>query len=361
MRAREEVSAATAMKPELPRAISEEERYVRGMERLLEAVHALSLARHLEDIQRIVCMVARDLIDCDGSMIALRDGAYCYYAEEDAVEPMWKGRRVERQGSISGWVMENLRPAVVTNITADPRSGQEADDPAFVRSLVMVPIGKHEPLGTIGVCWASRREPTDNELRLLQALADSTFMAMENVQIYAEMEARVRERTQALARAKQEIEALSVTDDMTGLLNRRGFYKAAEAALASRRPCVLAFVDVDGLKEVNDELGHAAGDALLIDLAETLRRCFRKRDVVARMGGDEFCVLIVDPDAGLDDLQRTFQVRINEFNRNSSAPYRLSASLGLVESQAAEPRSLEQLIVQADELMYAAKKAKKGR
>ena len=97
---------------------------------------------------------------------------------------------------------------------------------------------------------------------------------MENVRVYSELEQRVRDRTAALEQANAEIHKLSLTDDLTGLSNRRGFYLLAESALHSAhhngRRCLLAFIDVDGLKQVNDQHGHEVGDALLADIGQVV-------------------------------------------------------------------------------------------
>ena len=99
----------------------------------------------------------------------------------------------------------------------------------------MVPIRKLDPIGAIGNYWAYQHQPSEQEVRLLQALADSTSIAMENVQVYSELEQRVRDRTAALEEANEEIRRLSVTDELTGLNNRRGFYLLAEQKLRGTR------------------------------------------------------------------------------------------------------------------------------
>ena len=104
-------------------------------------------------------------------------------------------------------------------------------------------------IGAIGNYWASQRHPPRKRFHCF-ALADSTSIALENVNVYAELEDRVRDRTAELEKAHEEVRALSVTDELTGLNNRRGFYPLAEAALhAARRhnrSCLLAFLDIDG-------------------------------------------------------------------------------------------------------------------
>ena len=94
--------------------------------------------------------------------------------------------------------------------------------------------------------------------------------------------------------------AISRTDGLTGLLNGRGFYEAAAVELARssryRHPLTLAYVDLDDFKEINDRLGHARGDAVLVAVAHALRRACRSTDLVGRLGGDEFVVLFPETD-----------------------------------------------------------------
>lgn len=330
--------------------------YIRGMERLLKAVQELSLARELTDVQRIVSTVARELTGSDGATIVLNDqGRYCYYADEDAIEPLWKGKRFPQEICISGWVMQRRQPAIIPDIYVDSRIPHEAYRPTFVRSLAMVPIRTPDPLGAIGNYWASHHVPTEIDMRLLQALADATSVAIQSVNILAELEERVQARTQALSDAHVEIQTLAITDELTGLYNRRGFYERAAEALRADARILLAFVDVDGLKRVNDAFGHARGDAMLVEIARELHASFRSTDIVARMGGDEFCVLVIDPTIDGETFRDVFRERINVLNEVSQRDYRLSASIGLVEATARDIDDLDHLIADADRRMYEEK------
>jgi diguanylate cyclase (GGDEF)-like protein len=330
------------------------------MERLLTAVEELSLARTLADVQRIVRTTARELTGCDGATFVLNaDGLWCYYADEDAIEPLWKGKRFPQEACISGWVMRNRVPAVIPDIYADARIPHEAYRPTFVKSLAMVPIRQSDPVGAIGNYWATHHATTSTELKLLQALANATSVAMENVRVYAELEARVRDRTADLVQANGAIHRLSVTDELTGLLNRRGFYEAAERELRASPSLTIIFIDVDGLKAVNDGLGHAAGDALLRDAAETIKSSFRQTDVVARVGGDEFCVLVPHPVGDPNGLKHALSERFDKFNSSEVREYRLSASIGVAPSEGSA--DLDALILEADRQMYAEKQRRYSR
>ena len=173
---------------------------------LVDAIQRLSLARSLPDVQGIVRGAARRLTGADGATFVLREGAYCHYADEDAISPLWKGQRFPIESCISGWAMVNRRPALVEDIYADDRIPHEAYRPTFVKSLALVPIRMVDPVGAIGNYWAASHRPTEQEVELLQALADSTAVAMENVRLYEELERRVAERTAQLEARTRELE-----------------------------------------------------------------------------------------------------------------------------------------------------------
>jgi diguanylate cyclase (GGDEF)-like protein/PAS domain S-box-containing protein len=163
-------------------------------------------------------------------------------------------------------------------------------------------------------------------------------------------------------RSARELEALSLEDALTGLRNRRGFLMLAEqeiktAARLGRR-LLLLYADVDGLKPVNDQQGHGAGDQLLKDAAGVLSGCFREMDVVARVGGDEFAVLQIDagPESEASSRRRLEQATTT-VNAAPGRRYRLSLSLGAASFDPAAPLELDELLRLADERMYADKRA----
>ncbi|MCC6552360.1 MAG: GAF domain-containing protein [Polyangiaceae bacterium] len=172
---------------------------------LAGVVQDLALARDLQAIMEIVRRAARELTGADGATFVLRDGDLCYYAEENAIGPLWKGRRFPMQACISGWAMLHREAVAIEDIYEDPRIPADAYRPTFVKSLCMVPIRTKAPVGAIGNYWASRHCATPRELSLLQALADSTSVAMENVEVYAELERRVRDRTHELEVRTREL------------------------------------------------------------------------------------------------------------------------------------------------------------
>jgi signal transduction histidine kinase len=193
-----------------PQAELEElKRLQRAQARLVTAVQELSLVRTLPSVQEIVRRTARAIAGADGATFVLRDGDKCHYADEDAISPLWKGQRFPMSACISGWAMLNSQAAVIPDIYQDPRIPAEAYRPTFVKSLVMVPIRLKSPIGAIGVYWARERQATDAEVELIQALANTTSVAMENIEIYSDLERRVELRTQQLEALNNELESFS--------------------------------------------------------------------------------------------------------------------------------------------------------
>jgi diguanylate cyclase (GGDEF)-like protein len=170
----------------------------------------------------------------------------------------------------------------------------------------------------------------------------------------------------SLRRLTGELQLLALTDELTGVRNRRGFLLLADQAwrLARRARvrCLLMFIDVDGLKYVNDTQGHKAGDELLADAARVLTEVFRETDVIGRVGGDEFAILeLVDGAEASDAGSKRLKARIEEFNRRGGKPFQLAMSFGIEELPSTGELSLEMLLARADSTMYERKHARRQR
>jgi signal transduction histidine kinase len=184
-------------------------RATQGMPRLVSVIQRLSLARDLASIMEIVRHEARALVNADGASFVLRDGDLCFYADEEAIGPLWKGQRFPLEACIGGWSMLNRHAAAIEDIYLDARIPHDAYRPTFVKSLVMTPIRTVAPIGAIGVYWANQHRATPEETGLLQALADSTSIAIEAAELFANLERQVAERTAEVARRNNELEVLN--------------------------------------------------------------------------------------------------------------------------------------------------------
>ena len=157
---------------------------------------------------------------------------------------------------------------------------------------------------------------------------------------------------------------LSYLDELTGLYNRRGFLRYGrvqlDAAALARRPMLLIFVDLDALKDINDRLGHAAGDQALVDTAKVLKSTFRERDIVARLGGDEFVVLVTDASLVREaDLLTRLGHRVDGLNAQPEREFQLAFSTGVAVFDPGSPEPLDELLSEADSRMYLDKRRRK--
>lgn len=180
-----------------------------AMSRLVQAVRDLASARDLDRVVEIVRHAARELVDADGATFVLRSRGQCYYVDEDAIEPLWRGQRFPLEACISGWSMLHREQVVIPDIYTDDRIPHDAYRPTFVKSLVMTPIRTREPVGSIGTYWADEHEATSVERELLLALADSTSVAMESIRVLDELEGRVAERTRELEATNRDLAAFA--------------------------------------------------------------------------------------------------------------------------------------------------------
>jgi len=178
--------------------------------RLLQVTRDLAFARDLPSVTSIVRSAARDLTGADGVTFVLREGGQCLYADEEAIAPLWKGRRFPLETCISGWVMLRGTPAVIPDIYADSRIPHDAYRPTFVKSLVMVPVRTPDPVAAIGAYWASVHHASREELTTLETLAESAALALANVQLYDDLrtalsrERQAREQAEAATGAKDD-------------------------------------------------------------------------------------------------------------------------------------------------------------
>jgi hypothetical protein len=206
---------------------------------LLDAIERLSLARRMEDVIGVVRDNARILAGADGVCFVLRDGDFCHYVEENAIGPLWKGCKFPMSACISGWAMLNRATAISPDIYEDARIPHDAYRPTFVRSLVMVPVRRQDPLGAIGVYWSFCHKPGEDRIVRIEALARATATALENISLYASLQAeldRAHKHAAEMKRLLQEIDhrvknTLAVVQSiclhsLRGAQSLEGFYEA---------------------------------------------------------------------------------------------------------------------------------------
>jgi diguanylate cyclase (GGDEF)-like protein/PAS domain S-box-containing protein len=164
-------------------------------------------------------------------------------------------------------------------------------------------------------------------------------------------------------RAEEELRSLSLVDDLTGLYNRRGFLTLAEQQLKvahrMKKGMLLLFADLDKMKWINDTLGHREGDSALIYAANIFKNTFRESDIIARIGGDEFVILALETsESDIGTITNRLEEALRSHNQKNRRPYSLSISMGVARYNPLSPRSIEELLDEADQRMYEQKRSK---
>jgi two-component system cell cycle response regulator len=168
----------------------------------------------------------------------------------------------------------------------------------------------------------------------------------------------------ARVKKEEQLRSMSFTDSLTHLYNRRGFLNLAEHLLKSAErlhsKLLLAYIDIDNIKFINDTFGHEQGDAVLIDTADILLNTFRKSDIICRIGGDEFAILAINFDESYpQNLIDRLQYYIDAQNHKRKKKYKISMSMGFAFYDPETPCSLDVLMAKADQSMYEQKKARR--
>jgi two-component sensor histidine kinase len=161
---------------------------------LVEVIERLASARTIEDVAAIVRSTARRISGADGVTFVLNDDGRCWYLDEDAIGPLWKGQRFPLTACVSGWAMLNKQTAVIPDIYLDERIPHDAYRPTFVRSLVMTPVRPENPIAAIGAYWGRVGRPADLVIARLAAVARATATAIANVQLIASLEESLERR-----------------------------------------------------------------------------------------------------------------------------------------------------------------------
>lgn len=164
----------------------------------------------------------------------------------------------------------------------------------------------------------------------------------------------------------EELRRLALLDELTGLNNRRGFMLLADhqmnVAKRDKKPLALLFIDLNNLKTINDSFGHKEGDRAIMDAAAILKETFRESDIVARVGGDEYCVLMTaDNELDVDTPVGRLNTNVELHNAQGIRPYKVSLSVGKANYDPHDPVPIEDLMRQADVLMYQAKMSNANR
>src|SRR4051794_13102182 len=305
---------------------------VESYRRLADVFHEVLAEQSLDALLVLIADTLRELIPHDTLTIYETDEAHDQlvpvvahddYADEIMATP------IGFHEGITGWAARHREPVLVNRAHLDPRVRFVPGTPIDPESLISIPlIARSAIKGVLNIYRVGENvEFSDAEFELAKRFADAAALALDNAQIRARLEEQAR------------------TDSLTGLLNHRSFHEhllqALQVASRTHRPVAVLMLDIDDFKLINDVHGHGVGDEVLRVLAEALRSCVRPNDVVCRLGGEEFGVIMGSCDDV--DAQRVAARVVDRLANTDFAgvgPLRVSLGLSLGPEHAMNPREL---------------------
>jgi diguanylate cyclase (GGDEF)-like protein len=201
--------------------------------------------------------------------------------------------------------------------------------------------------------------------RFIELLFHIAMLLLPVLTVYSAYILSQREKLLSrIGASKDELQALSLTDELTGLINRRGLTTLLGQEIKRANRLNMGFsviyMDLDNLKEINDEYGHKAGDSMLVEITRIIKEVFRDSDIMARIGGDEFVVVPIDGEVDVGEMIRRLKEVFKERKKTYERPFSLSVSMGTAYYNPLSPATVDELLNEADAAMYAMKKAKQS-
>ncbi len=315
--------------------------------RLLEVIRFQGeIAKLGLDLGAVMARVAertQQLTPAIGAVVELLEGDDLVYRAATGVAESHLGMRLQRAGSLSGHCIRDGAALSCVDSESDPRVNREACRQIGLRSMIVVPLRHYESVVGVLKVLSDRPGAFDQaDLGILELMSEVIAAAMFHAARY--------EANELLFRATH--------DALTGLPNRSLFYERLHQRLAdAAQPFSVLNLDMDGLKPINDRLGHRFGDAAIKELGARIKRACRETDTVARVGGDEFGVILPgvgNRDTALNQAQRV-AAQIAEPFEFEWKPVALGASIG-VAIYPEDGQELDHLLDKADQSMYRAKR-----
>lgn len=307
----------------------------------LDALYSLKeLDSDSEERFDVITRIATKLFNVPVALITLIDKNRIWFKSKQGVNKS----EIPRDNSFCEYTISEPKLLIIEDINNDPRfkdsiAAKNNNDIRFYAGYPIT-INKNIIVGTFCLIDHKPRKFTALEHTLIKELA-----YMVEIQLKGTYD--------------------SYTDDLTKLLNRRGFNEAAtkllELSKRKRYSLALFFIDLVAFKKINDDHGHLEGDSALEEAGKILTSSLRKMDIIARIGGDEFCVLCTDfPQDKMQFIKDKIKSKFDEFNQNNSKNYNIIPSIGSVYIDNENYISLEEAINIADKDMYKDKKNNKG-
>jgi diguanylate cyclase (GGDEF)-like protein len=312
-----------------------------GYRRLASLVREVVAEQAVASVLPCVVATLRELVRCEDVVIweMVGDDELAVALVEGDDEEQMRGMQIRIGEGLTGLAARERRAAVSNSAHVDTRAGLVPGTQPTPEAVACVPLIARERL--LGVLSIYRTGPeqrfSDEEIELVADFAAVAALALDN------------------ARSRAELELLAQTDDLTGLANRRHFRRELEREIAAahrdREPLSLLLLDLDNFKAINDTHGHERGDAALQTVAASIQERLRPGDLAARVGGDEFVVML--PHTGRAQADALAQGIASSIN-HGLAPLGATVSIG---ASTLRERRDHDLLVEADRLLYQAKRA----
>lgn len=321
-------------------------------EQLIEVIKFQTDIAHLGlDLGGVMALVVDRLpllVGADGAALELVEADEMVYQAASGIAREQVGLRIKRASSLSGLCVATGQVQACADSETDPRVDQVACRRIGLRSMLVAPL-KHggDTVGVLKVMSATPDHFKQNVFELLTLLSDMVGAAMYFATRYG----------------RDELFFLATHDSLTGVPNRALFMDRLRAALRNsardQRPVAVLMVDLDGLKQVNDFHGHHAGDAVIKEFSRRLQATVRESDTVARVGGDEFAVVLTPVEAahGVEVLVRRLRTAIAASFELDGQSFPLQASIGISQFPD-DAQDIAPLLKLADARMYVEKRAK---
>jgi diguanylate cyclase (GGDEF)-like protein/PAS domain S-box-containing protein len=333
--------------------ITERKRFESVQNALYRISQTAITSEGMDALYRSIHSILGELIPAENFFIALIEPAsgelsFPYYIDQFDEAPVG----MTPQQGLTGYIIHTGRPLLVTRDEIE----------RFVQQ------GQLERVGTMSADWMGAPLKVEGALigvMAVQIYTPGIHYDQEDLNLLEFVSTQVAQAIQR-KRMDEEIRSLSLTDDLTGLYNRRGFTLLAEQELRLshriKRPMMLFFCDVDSLKGINDAHGHAQGDLALQEVSAILKDTFREVDIMARLGGDEFVVLAVDALLeSAETITGRIQAALELRNQQGHRPYQLNLSMGIAHCDPDSSTTVSELIIRADGLMYSQKQARRAK
>lgn len=338
------------------------------LKKLLDIGRQMAETRELNPLLKSAMSLALKFVGAEyGYLVLLDNDELVFRVGQDS-----EGNALpEPQGQISRTIFDQVIQSGEGIITANALDSIDTTSvfELQIRSVICVPlISRGEILGAV---YVENRSISnlfkEEDLELLEYFAAQAAVSIENALLNQELEARVEARNTELAHANAKLQKLAITDALTGVFNRRHFFRLAERELARAQrygdSLSTLMLDLDHFKRINDHYGHLVGDRVLQVVAQCVQDNIREFDILGRYGGEEFALILPNTDisGAYEIANRIREIIASQVIQTGQEEVSITASLGVAHLIEISDTSIEELLDYADQALYAAKKAGRNR